>query len=62
MVEVFNRMLGVFFHYHGEPVPELVKTWNVKRLAISRDGRHLDLTLALKFFQHLEVRAARLPA
>jgi hypothetical protein len=61
MVDTFTRMLGVYFHFNGEPVPELVKTWNVKRLVISREGRHLDLTIALKFFQHLDV-GWRLPS
>lgn len=54
VVELFSRHLGVFFSFHGEAIPPLVKTWNVKTLSINKVQRHLDKSTQLEFFKLLD--------
>jgi hypothetical protein len=35
-------------------IPEVVTSWNVKRLGIAREKRHMDMPVVLDFFRHLD--------
>lgn len=35
-------------------VPELVSNWNVKRLGLTREKRHMDSTAVLDFYRQLD--------
>jgi hypothetical protein len=35
-------------------IPEAVTTWNVKRLGIAREKRHMDMPVMLDFYRHLD--------
>eukprot|EP00983_Pelagomonas_calceolata_P016254 514495-Pelagomonas_calceolata.AAC.2 len=37
-----------------QQVPELVANWNIKCLGLTRERRHMDMTVALDFYRHLD--------
>lgn len=39
---------------HGAQVPELVQGWNVKRVGLQREKRHMDAPAMLDFWRHLD--------
>lgn len=54
LVETLHNMMGVYFHFKDEAVPEQVKSWNVKILALGRNDRHRDADVQREFFRHLQ--------
>jgi hypothetical protein len=52
-VEMFASLCGFFFCFRDEQVPESIKSWNVKRLALDRNARHNDVQTAGQFFDIL---------
>ena len=64
MVDLFTRVLGVFVHYSDEAVDATVKSWNVRLLALNRQSRHRDATVAQEFWRlldaHLQARGSTL--
>eukprot|EP00775_Hariotina_reticulata_P004479 gene4479-4733_t len=55
MMETFSQLLGVYFHYSDEQVPDNVKSWKVMKLPLRRNARHLDNTVMLEFYKQLDV-------
>ena len=45
-------MCGFYLHYSEDKVPEPVASWNVKKLGLHRDNRHLDVTVMLEVFRY----------
>lgn len=52
--DVFGKVCGFFIHYADEKVPDTVANWNVKRLGLHRENRHLDMTALIDFYRHLD--------
>jgi hypothetical protein len=47
---MFSCLCGFFFHFRDENVPDVVKSWNVKRLVLDRNNRHNDIQTTQVFF------------
>ncbi len=45
---------GFFVTFDGQPVPEIVKKWDVTLLSISPSKRHLDMTASRQFWAALD--------
>ncbi|KAF5837552.1 RNA pol II accessory factor, Cdc73 family-domain-containing protein [Dunaliella salina] len=54
LAETFQKVAGFYIHFADEKVPELVANWNIKCLGLTRERRHMDMTVALDFYRHLD--------
>ena len=52
---VFRRARGFYAHYEDAPLDPEAKKWDVRRLSISRDKRHLDQFVMQDFWTQLGV-------
>ena len=64
LVETFTKIRGFHARFDGDPEVDVVKTWNVKPITISRTKRHGDRA-AFEFFwdeldRHLALRSSAL--
>jgi len=58
-VDLFNKVQGFHLHFSGVEPPPLIKQWNVKRIHINKNKRHLDKTAMLEFWEILDKFIAR---
>ena len=54
MVDIFNRMQGVYLAFQNEEVPALVKKWNVRILRLHPNDRHGDVQTVRQFYTYLD--------
>ncbi|CEF99556.1 RNA polymerase II accessory factor, Cdc73 [Ostreococcus tauri] len=64
LVETFSKIRGFHARFDGDPEIDVVKTWNVKTITVSRTQRHGDRA-AFEFFwdeldKHLALRSSAL--
>ena len=52
---VFRQARGFYAHYEDAPLDPEAKKWDVRRLSISRDKRHLDQFVMQDFWTQLGV-------
>jgi parafibromin len=52
--DVFSQVCGFYIYYSDEKIPEAVSNWNVRKLALHKDNRHLDMTVLLDLYRHLD--------
>ncbi|GAX79100.1 hypothetical protein CEUSTIGMA_g6540.t1 [Chlamydomonas eustigma] len=52
--EVFSQVCGFYLYFSDEKIPEAVTNWNVRKLALHKDNRHLDMTVLLGVYRHLD--------
>lgn len=48
------HVMGLCTFYGFVQVPEVVMSWNVKRLGLAREKRHMDMPVMLDFYRHLD--------
>jgi parafibromin len=53
LVEAFQKVCGVYFHYADEPIDPVVRQWNVRTIAIQRHSRDGDAAAVREFWAHL---------
>ena len=51
MLDMFSNICGFYFHYKGDPVPDVVNSWNVTSLELDRNNLHNDVQTAQAFFE-----------
>jgi len=51
-VEIFSRVRGFYLHYEDEAIPDTIKSWDVKVIAVSKakNKKHLSQTAAVDFW------------
>ncbi|KAL6754061.1 RNA pol II accessory factor, Cdc73 family-domain-containing protein [Haematococcus lacustris] len=54
LMETFSQVAGFYVHFKDEKVPPAVASWNVKPLGFVREKRHMDMTVMLDFYKHLD--------
>lgn len=63
-VETFSKVRGFYARFDGDPEVDIMKTWNVKPLNVSRTSRHGDRATFEAFWdeldRHLALRASAL--
>lgn len=52
--DLFSRVCGFFLHFINDKVPEVVSSWNVKKLGLHKENRHQDMAVMLEIFRHLD--------
>ena len=52
--ELFARGRGYYIHYANTPIPQVINSWNIKRLELQRHKRHHDMTQRNNFWTDLE--------
>ena len=52
--ELFARVRGYYIHYANTPIPQVINSWNIKRLELQRHKRHHDMTQRNNFWTDLE--------
>lgn len=54
MLDTFSKVAGFYIHFSDDKVPEVVAGWNVRRLGLAREKRHMDTPVLLDLFGHLD--------
>lgn len=52
-VELFQHIVGFHLYFDDLPVDQTVSGWNVTKLALSRNKRHLDTTAVMNFWNRI---------
>ena len=52
-VEIFTNVKGFFIHYEDAPIDPTIKGWDIVRLPIGRNKRHLDKQAVFQFWEAL---------
>ena len=53
-LELFQHIVGFHVHFDDVALDPTVAGWNVTKLAISRNKRHLDATAVMTFWNRIE--------
>jgi parafibromin len=54
--DLFDRIAGFHLHYDDQQPPQLIQSWNVRRLRVSKTKRHNDTMLVVEFWKLLHER------
>jgi parafibromin len=52
--DLFANVVGLYAHWDDEKLPDSIRSWNVRRLPVSRHKRHLDAKVALDVWASIE--------
>jgi len=55
-VDLFTHVPGFFLHYEEDKIPETIKSWDVKKLVISKNAtkKHMSQTASLEFWDAVD--------